>query len=453
MGRALRSILVLVAIGLITTVTVAWVVWGAARRTLLVLTDSGLSAWGGPRWHRSAYEAPGSRWEIGWPIHDRADELGAWRLQQEQGKEWIWFPRGEGSRWSHTLVQPPAKDDHRLLCLGFCGWPLPALATPLRQDVTDKVSHFTGTTSAGHRQLIAGASLPLRPLWAGFLVDSALYAAAWLAIWSIVRILVFALQGYSGTRLAMLAASLLAAGAAATWIVAWSCALTLTLGAHHLLGFGSDGWEDGENVSPGAWLVGRSQGPGLTSYHVTGYGQPDPTTVVVTMSSTPAAKLLPGWAECDVHVGDTESRIGFSAAGWPLRALWYAEDLRSAQVHRGIALPFRPPRPASRPEHLRALPIRPIWPGLAADAFFYAILLAAPALAPRALRRFLRIRRGLCPACSYPAGSSAICTECGNAIAVRYGGLSPAVECSAPGSGAGACGIGAGAAASGTSTE
>ena len=37
---------------------------------------------------------------------------------------------------------------------------------------------------------------------------------------------------------------------------------------------------------------------------------------------------------------------------------------------------------------------------------------------PFALRRFLRVRRGLCPKCAYPMGESAVCTECGKPLTV-----------------------------------
>ena len=31
----------------------------------------------------------------------------------------------------------------------------------------------------------------------------------------------------------------------------------------------------------------------------------------------------------------------------------------------------------------------------------------------------LRARRGLCPACAYPVGEAAVCTECGKAVSSR----------------------------------
>ncbi len=38
---------------------------------------------------------------------------------------------------------------------------------------------------------------------------------------------------------------------------------------------------------------------------------------------------------------------------------------------------------------------------------------------PFALRRFLRVRRGLCPKCAYPMGESSVCTECGCGLPKR----------------------------------
>ncbi len=62
------------------------------------------------------------------------------------------------------------------------------------------------------------------------------------------------------------------------------------------------------------------------------------------------------------------------------------------------------------------LPWRPLWPGFAINTVFYATLLWLLIPGPFALRRFKRLRRGLCPKCAYPMGESAVCTECGGAL-------------------------------------
>ncbi len=63
------------------------------------------------------------------------------------------------------------------------------------------------------------------------------------------------------------------------------------------------------------------------------------------------------------------------------------------------------------------MPYRPIWPGFAVNTIFYAAALWLLIPGPFAVRRFLRLRRGLCPKCAYPMGESAVCTECGGALA------------------------------------
>ncbi len=66
-------------------------------------------------------------------------------------------------------------------------------------------------------------------------------------------------------------------------------------------------------------------------------------------------------------------------------------------------------------------PLRPIWPGFAVNTLFYAGLLWLLTLIPGpfALRRLIRVRRGLCPLCKYPIGVSAVCTECGKELPKR----------------------------------
>lgn len=67
----------------------------------------------------------------------------------------------------------------------------------------------------------------------------------------------------------------------------------------------------------------------------------------------------------------------------------------------------------------RTMPIRPIWGGFAANTVFYASVLWILVAASGAVRRRVRVRRGLCPACAYPTGSSAACSECGRPVASR----------------------------------
>ncbi len=75
-------------------------------------------------------------------------------------------------------------------------------------------------------------------------------------------------------------------------------------------------------------------------------------------------------------------------------------------------------RPRNRVTQFR-IPLRPLWAGFAINTIFYAALLWVLIPGAFALRRFLRLRRGLCPKCAYPMGGSSVCTECGCGLAKR----------------------------------
>ncbi len=57
--------------------------------------------------------------------------------------------------------------------------------------------------------------------------------------------------------------------------------------------------------------------------------------------------------------------------------------------------------------------------GLSTNTLFYAAILWLLIGGLFALRRFLRVRRGLCPKCAYPMGESSVCTECGGLLSFR----------------------------------
>ena len=73
----------------------------------------------------------------------------------------------------------------------------------------------------------------------------------------------------------------------------------------------------------------------------------------------------------------------------------------------------------------QAFPIRPIWPGFVVNTIFYALvlwgILAVVTGVPQRYLRHRRIKRGLCPACAYPIGTSEVCTECGGTVQPRRG--------------------------------
>lgn len=110
-------------------------------------------------------------------------------------------------------------------------------------------------------------------------------------------------------------------------------------------------------------------------------------------------------------------------AGWPTRTLSGTviadqRDIDKSTVHYSWAL--ETPDWASLPfvgrRFTYSLPLQPIWPGFAINTIFYAMILWALFATPFALRRWRRVRKGLCPKCAYPVGESDICTECGTVV-------------------------------------
>ncbi|MCI0631314.1 MAG: hypothetical protein L0Y44_11755 [Phycisphaerales bacterium] len=104
--------------------------------------------------------------------------------------------------------------------------------------------------------------------------------------------------------------------------------------------------------------------------------------------------------------------IGERAYGWPLR--WVSdfwthdrgtriETLVDAYEVKVGSASFR-------------IPTRVLWGPVGLNVLAWFVILALPLTALRILRRNYRIKRGLCPACAYPIGTSATCTECGRLL-------------------------------------
>jgi hypothetical protein len=120
---------------------------------------------------------------------------------------------------------------------------------------------------------------------------------------------------------------------------------------------------------------------------------------------------------------------GVLAVGWPLKSLdgeiWSVEQiqhkervsLRGRVVRNGLVAGIRQPRDDFGYITAKGVlaPIRPLWPGFAINTVFYAAVLWVLCAAPFALRKWRRIRRGLCPKCGYDlrGSTSQTCPECG----------------------------------------
>ena len=108
--------------------------------------------------------------------------------------------------------------------------------------------------------------------------------------------------------------------------------------------------------------------------------------------------------------------------GWPMlsleRSMWWVspgqQRTKLGPIHKGrLQLPrFIDP-------WSRLLPYHVLPRGFMANTLVYAITLWLVTIGPFALRRFLRVRRGLCPKCAYPMRESAVCSECGAELPAR----------------------------------
>jgi len=108
------------------------------------------------------------------------------------------------------------------------------------------------------------------------------------------------------------------------------------------------------------------------------------------------------------------------ARGWPALALWCrVENVASLggggspDLYGAVPLPL--PTKSIADTAFRALPLLPIWPGLAFNTAFYALLWWLGFASVRTIKHNRRYRRGLCPACRYDlkADYSKGCSECG----------------------------------------
>ena len=148
------------------------------------------------------------------------------------------------------------------------------------------------------------------------------------------------------------------------------------------------------------------------------------TAMVITSSqlnfpSGPPIGGYPNWSDWpeDLEAAGNPARTHIvEVRGWPLKAMrsrWVSPAWVS-----GIPLPPRKPNPPSVTliDEQRALPTEILWPGFAINTVFYAAILWLLFAATFALRRWRRIKRGLCVKCAYPVGTSEVCTECGAAV-------------------------------------
>ncbi|MCI0674825.1 MAG: hypothetical protein L0Y42_03500 [Phycisphaerales bacterium] len=217
-------------------------------------------------------------------------------------------------------------------------------------------------------------------------------------------------------------------GAIINVVVAWACAVNVTPYGKPVV----SGWvvEDHEY-----WSASHRAGSGiaLTISSRARWPQLKPRA----STTIHPEKIIPSFGGLDSGV--LESRI-LRTSGWPYPSMWCESDVKAAyglddhirlgkrfdgslqdSVRGGIATALRPWNVGCS-KHLRVLPCRPIWTGFGVNTILYAgmswLLLGAP-LVPGRIRRWRRLRRGLCAGCGYPVGESNVCSECGKPVALK----------------------------------
>lgn len=115
--------------------------------------------------------------------------------------------------------------------------------------------------------------------------------------------------------------------------------------------------------------------------------------------------------------------VGRFRSGWPMRS---AERSRWVERTKGVVVDQDAAHiPLWWSTKDAVIPLRPLWLGFAVNTLFFAIVAASVWTPIVALRRYSRRRHGQCPACGYPAGVSAVCTECGRAVSPRADSSEP----------------------------
>ena len=206
--------------------------------------------------------------------------------------------------------------------------------------------------------------------------------------------------------------------------VAWGFAAWVNVVAHKPNTADVRGFEEGWGVK-----IWRRAGAELcTSFRIARAGKPRTglTEIAHPEDILPNRGLLTVPSESFLSGGTNRIHKGVSSRGWPLLSMSCEYDffqrqtparpVRSIRVSSGITTGAIDPSWIHGPDTRglpRALPLRPIPRGFAINTIFYAVLLWLLICGPFALRRFLRVNRGLCVKCGYPRGELPVCTECG----------------------------------------
>ncbi len=224
----------------------------------------------------------------------------------------------------------------------------------------------------------------------------------------------------------------LLAGLAVNVAVAWGCAVTADPDTSITEFFVAERIEGPEIEN--FWSVEKGAGIGVQRIAYTRTSRQNKMETVVHRDRRPGVSVqdplaCPSWAPWppEPRPAIRESVVHL-AVGFPLQCLHASNPVVPCRFRTTTGARLRQVAPASWKHALvppngpfagDVLPCHPIWPGFAVNTLFYAVMLWLLICGALALHRFIRVRRSLCPACAYPRGESAVCTECGGALPAR----------------------------------
>jgi len=226
-------------------------------------------------------------------------------------------------------------------------------------------------------------------------------------------------------RRLLIAAIFLLAGAVVNVAVAWGCAVFIDpTGAPSEVGAT-------QGLAGQLWFIHKhDRGSAVRIRALRVSGRLDEVDEIFLIG----ASLVPSWSNLSARLDQQRASEGghtkpferiADAYGWPILSMWCGfgwDHLHWPKVlmdpHWCAILVMPRPSP-DKWRSLRALPLRPIWPGFAINTILYATFLWLLIPGPVLLRRFIRVKRGRCPACAYPVGESDVCSECGRLPSAR----------------------------------
>jgi len=201
-------------------------------------------------------------------------------------------------------------------------------------------------------------------------------------------------------------------GAVVNVAVAWWCSdrIVWAQEADFAMTFQSPERDQSENWA----IVYGFDGLGCSKYAVLGLAPKNGADISVPIREITWSRIgLHRASDCEVSIEAEE------AAGWPSLSFWRAFEshCEETRLHRSypgtLVLRRSPICDAGECGREDFVGYRPIWRGFAFNTVFYATILWLFFVAPFNLRRWRRMRNGLCMKCAYPIGESDICTECG----------------------------------------